>query len=177
MSPTGYFDLGYITRTHGNDGKVYVKFDVDDPTYYQELESVFFDMENKPVPFFIEYLRFTSNGILAKFEDIDDRETAQSYTGVKLLLTDDFLPEVPKDGYFYHELIGCTLIDQQGAENLEIGEIQLIYDQTAQILLGVLRNGKECMVPLVDEFEPHFDRESKKLFMKLPEGLIEAFDE
>lgn len=170
METDQFYEIGRITRVHGNDGKVYVKLDVDDPSEYLELESVFFDLENKPVPFFIEYLRITPSGLLVKFEDINDREEAERYTGTTLLLPTEVLPELKGDKFYYHDLINVELHDRNSGM---VGIIELIYDQTSQVLLGIDNKGRELLVPLVDEYEPFFDRENNRLDMSLPEGLAD----
>ncbi len=168
MGDDQFFKIGHISRVHGNDGKVYIKLDVDDPEQYDELESVFLELENKPVPFFIEYIRHTPNGPLIKFEDIDDRDEAMRFVGASLLLPLDVLPELSDGKFYYHELIGAELFDKVEGK---VGTIQLIYDQTSQVLLGVERKGVEVLIPLVDEFEPFFYRDKNILEMILPEGL------
>ncbi len=170
MENDQFFRIGHISRVHGNDGKVYVKLDVDDGSTYENLESVFLELENKPVPFFIESFRWTPNGPLIKFEDFIDREDAMRYLGTSLLLPIEELKPLEKGKFYFHELISCELIDSNSGT---IGEIELIYDQTSQILLGVNHKGKEVLIPLVDEYNPVFDRESKTLKMDLPEGLID----
>lgn len=168
MESDQFFKIGHISRVHGNDGKVYVKLDVDEPQQYEELESVFLELENKPVPFFIEYIRQTPNGPLVKFEDIEDRDEAMIYIGASLLLPLDLLPKLSDGKFYFHELIGAQLVDRnEGA----LGFIQLIYDQTSQLLLGVEKNGKEILIPMVDDFEPYFLREENILEMSLPQGL------
>jgi 16S rRNA processing protein RimM len=173
MSLGQFYKIGHISRAHGNDGKVYIQLDVDNPAEYQNLESVFFEMENKPVPFFIEFIKWSSSAYLVKFEEINNRDEAQSYTGTSLLLPLSSLPKLKENSFFYHELIDCKLMDQ---DMNEIGLIKLIYDQTSQILLGIERNGKEVLIPLVDEFSPEFSKENKTLKMTLPEGLIDLQD-
>lgn len=174
MENDQFFKIGHISRVHGNDGKVYVHLDVDDPEPYLELESVFLDLENKPVPFFVEYTRFTPNGLLVKFEDIDDREEASRFVGAGLMLPLDALPELSDGKFYFHELIGTTLMDQH---DQEIGKVDLIYDQTSQILLGVIRNGREILIPMADEFKPDLNRENRILRMKIPDGLLDIYDE
>lgn len=173
MDSGQFFKIGHISRVHGNDGKVYIKLDVDQPGHYEEMESVFLDLENKPVPFFIEYIRQTPNGPLIKFEDIHDRDEAQRFVGASLLLPIDELPDLDNGRFYFHELIGAQLFDRKEGT---IGTIQLIYDQTSQILLGVDKNGAEILVPLVDEFEPYFQRKKNVLEMNLPEGLSNIND-
>ena len=170
MATDQFYKIGHISRVHGNDGKVYIKLDVDNPADYSELESVFFEMENKPVPFFVEYSRQTPNGPLLKFDDINDREEAEGYVGTSLLLPIEVLPKLSDGKFYFHELIGALLIDKsKGA----LGEIKLIYDQTSQILLGVEKNGTEYLVPLVEAFNPFFKRNDNQLEMDLPDGIVE----
>jgi 16S rRNA processing protein RimM len=172
MERDQFFTLGYISKVHGNNGRVLVKFDVDDVESYVELESVFFDLEAKLVPFFVESLQFTNQGALIKFEDLEDRDSASRYVGTSLLLPAEVLPDLGEDKYYFHELVGMQVSDQNGQE---IGLIDAVYDQTSQILLGIISEGKEVLVPLVDEFVLHLDKPEKKIKLQIPDGLLDIY--
>jgi 16S rRNA processing protein RimM len=47
------FELGYITKSFGLKGQVNAVFDVDVPLMYRELESVFIELNEVLVPFFL----------------------------------------------------------------------------------------------------------------------------
>ena len=54
MTKNECFNLGYISRRVGNHGELAFILDVDTPARYQKLESVFVDLNNSLVPFFIK---------------------------------------------------------------------------------------------------------------------------
>ena len=47
MKKEDCYELGYISKTKGLDGEVYVQLDVDEPEDYQNLESLFVRNQEK----------------------------------------------------------------------------------------------------------------------------------
>ena len=56
-----------------------------------------------------------------------------------------------------------------------IGPIQIVYDLETQDLLGVTHKGKEILIPIQDEIILKVDKAAKKVFCRLPEGLLEIY--
>ena len=71
------YQLGHVIKTHGLKGEVNIFLDVDHPSEYQELGSVFVEINQKLVPFFIESIQLKGNKALVKFEDVDSLEEAE----------------------------------------------------------------------------------------------------
>lgn len=166
------YQVGYITKLHGLQGEVTAFFDVDNPAEYENLESVFVDINNKLVPFFIETLEVTPKKIILKFEDIDSPEAAEELLGRELYLPLTALPPLSGNAFYYHEIIGFTVID---AEFGELGPVKEVYTQSHQDLLACEHKGREVLFPLTDELIERLDREKQELHVRLPEGLIQLY--
>ena len=54
MDKKDCFNLGYIAKRVGNHGELGFVLDVDNGSKYQKLESVFIELNNSLVPFFIK---------------------------------------------------------------------------------------------------------------------------
>ena len=65
------FYLGKIVKKYSFKGEVVIKLDTDEPELYQKMESVFVDIGNNLIPFFIEKsLLQKGNQLRTRFQDL-----------------------------------------------------------------------------------------------------------
>jgi len=167
------FYLGRIVRKHSFKGEVVIKLDTDEPELYQEMESVFVNLGNNLIPFFIkESLLQKGNQLRVCFENINSEEDANSILKAGIYLPLDLLPKLTGNQFYFHEVIGFTIEDQNyGA----IGTITGINDTTAQPLFEVENGTTQILIPMIDEFIIKIDRPSNTVIVKTPEGLIDMY--
>lgn len=167
------FYLGKIAKKFSFKGEVLVYLDTDEPELYENMESVFVDLNKNLVPFFIENSSLHKNDFLrVKFEDVDTEEDADAIMGCELYLPLSFLPKLEGNQFYYHEVIGFEVEDQRLGV---VGKIVSINDSTAQPLFEVLNGSIEMLIPMIDQFLVKIDRINKKVIMNLPEGLVEMY--
>lgn len=167
------FYLGKIAKKFSFKGEVLVYLDTDEPELYENMESVFVELNKNLVPFFIENSSLHKNDFLrVKFEDVDTEEDADAIMGCELYLPLSFLPKLEGNQFYYHEVIGFEVEDQRLGV---VGKIVSINDSTAQPLFEVLNGNVEMLIPMIDQFLIKVDRENKKIIMNLPEGLVEMY--
>ncbi|MBT0809788.1 16S rRNA processing protein RimM [Litoribacter ruber] len=173
MNKDNCFQIGYISKVHGLHGEVTVKLDVDDPSQYEDLGHVFLEQKGRLVPYFLEHFVYQTGGkVLAKFEEYDDVNAAGTLVGAGIFLPLNVLPELEDDQYYYHELIGFTVIDENHGE---LGEIKVLYDLQTQDLIGLDYKGKEVLIPIQDGIITKVDKAEKKVYCHLPEGLLDIY--
>lgn len=137
------------------------------------MESVFVEINNHLVPFFIVESRLHKNEFLrVKFEDIDSEEAAEKILGHALYLPLTALPKLEGDKFYFHEVIGFTAEDQRLGD---IGTIVGINDSSAQPLFEIKKGDIEILVPMIDQFIVKVDRENKKIVLNTPEGLVDLY--
>jgi 16S rRNA processing protein RimM len=167
------FYLGKIAKKFSFKGEVLIYLDTDEPGLYENMESVFVELHNHLVPFFIEKSSLHKNDFLrVKFEDVDSEDAADEIMGCELYLPLSFLPKLEGNKFYFHEVIGFQIEDQRLGI---VGTIVSINDSTAQPLFEVLHDEKEIFIPMIDQFLLQIDRENKKVIMDLPEGLVEIY--
>lgn len=166
------FELGNIIKPHGMKGEVAAILDVDNPSYYQNLESVFVDIDGKLIPFFIEKLSLNKELVIIKFEDIDSIDHTERVMGCPLYLPLSALPPLPENRFYFHEIIGFQVID---AEEGVIGFIKEVYQITQQDILAVDHHGQEVLIPLHDDFIVKVDKTQKEMHLNLPSGLLKVY--
>jgi 16S rRNA processing protein RimM len=173
MNKDDFYYLGKIHKTHGNKGQVIVQLDVDDPEKYIELESVYLDLHGERIPFFIATLELKHNRkALIQFQDFETIEDAESLAGLEMYLPITDLPALKGNQFYYHEIIGFRVSDQQHGE---IGVIEDVLDLPHQSLFQIRFGDKEILIPVVDEVILKVDKTNKLLLIRAPEGLIEIY--
>ncbi|MBT8287392.1 MAG: 16S rRNA processing protein RimM [Flavobacteriaceae bacterium] len=173
MKKEDCFYLGKIVKKYSFKGELLAKLDTDEPALYEKLDAVFVLLRRDFIPFFIESSQLHKSDLLRlKFEDVNTGEEADRLIGSELYLPLELLPALEGDKFYYHEVIGFTVID---ASFGEIGTIRSINDTTAQALFVIERNGTEILIPMNDEFISKVDRDNKTIAVTTPEGLIDLY--
>lgn len=165
------FFLGKIVKKYSFKGELILRLDTDEPEIYENLNAIFIDMGKDLVPFFIENKVIQKgNHFRIRLEDIDSEREAESLLKKEVYLPLDMLPKLSDDQFYYHQVIGYQLND----ENIgKIGQIESINDATAQALFVVKNENQEILIPMVDDFILKIDHQKKTVFVKTPEGLID----
>lgn len=167
------FYLGKIVKKHSFKGEVVIKLDTDEPEQYRNLESVFVDLGNNLVPFFIEKSSLSKGTMFrVQFEDVYSEEDAEAILRSGVYLPLSLLPKLEGNKFYYHEVIGFSVVDEAHGV---IGEITHINDRAAQPLFEIKSGDKEVFIPMIDDFIQKVDRENKQILVKTPEGLIDLY--
>ncbi|RUA32311.1 MAG: 16S rRNA processing protein RimM [Bacteroidetes bacterium] len=173
MDKSDFYYLGKITKLFGYKGELVFFFDVDDITEYRGLDAVFIDVNGDLIPFMIEKLRLhQGNTAIVRIQDVHDIDEAQRLVNSELYLPLSTLPKLDGNKFYYHEIIGYTVID---ADAGEVGIVEEVNDQTAQALLIIKDGYKEILFPIVDELIDKLDREKKIIYVHFPEGLLDLY--
>lgn len=149
-------------------------FDVDDIEKYANLEAVFINMQDELVPFAIKNINLKSGkSAIVQLEDITDEESAIALIGQELYLPLSFLPKLEGNRFYYHEVIGFSVVD----ENIgQLGTVKQILDQSSQAILVIEHNtGKEILVPINDDIIKSVDRKNKVIKVITPTGLVDIY--
>ncbi len=167
------FYLGKIVTKYSFKGEVVIKLDTDEPELYKEMESVYVEFGSNLVPFFIEKSSLhKGNQLRVQFEDIYSEEAADSILKCGIYLPLNLLPKLTGNKFYFHEVIGFTVVD---ANFGEVGQIVHINDKAAQPLFEIDREGTEVFIPMIDDFIKKVDREKKIIEVETPQGLIDLY--
>lgn len=170
------FYLGYISKAIGNKGELAFKLDVDSPSSYEGLDAVFIQMQKQDkqlVPFFIEESKIQNNQLLrCKIEGVDNQADAKSLIGKSLFLPIEALPKLEGNQFYFHEIIGFEVIDQ---ERGSIGKVDKVLEFSTSNLLSIPHANTEILIPINDETIVEVNRDQKTLKVKTTEGLIDLY--
>ena len=163
--------VGFIQKPHGINGELVIRFQEQFYDTLEGVKTIFLDIENLLVPFFIEDdgLRFrTGESAIIKLEWIDNEEQARDLAGCSVFVDSELLKS--NDSFFdVFMLKGFLLIDQR---KNQIGTITSISNFSGNIILELVYLNKEIMIPFNEDFLIHFDPDNQIIALNLPDGLL-----
>lgn len=171
MNISDCYYLGKVTKPWGVKGQMVFFFDVDTPEDYAQLDSAFVEVKGKLVPHFFHVDSMNGNKAVVTFEEIGPEQSA-ALAGHELYLPLDLLPKLEGNKFYFHEVLGFSVIDDEYGD---IGTLEQVIDYPAQPLFQIMKNGVEILVPVIDEVIKQVDREQKILYISAPKGLIELY--
>jgi len=173
MKQDELFHMGKIVRTFGTKGEVVFQINNEILAHIKKLESVFVEINENLVPFFIELNQpKPKNQALIKFMDVDSTEDASLLAGCDIFIPIALMPKQKGTQLYSNEIEGYTVID---ANRGETGTVRTVLEMPQQSLLAIDFNGKEILIPIVDEIVKKIDRKKKEIYIEAPEGLIELY--
>ena len=166
-----YYYLGHITKPFGIKGQLCCYFDTDEPEKYANLDAVFIDLDDETLPYLIEDIQYRgANTFVIKFADVDEEE-AKGLVKAELYLPLSELPPLTGNKFYFHEVIGFKVIDE---EKGEVGTCQDFIDISHHPIMQIDHDGVEELNPANDEIFKKEDRENKTIYIQAPEGLIDV---
>lgn len=164
------FKIGYLLKPHGIKGEIVARLEEEMPD--SSVPYFVCEMEGIYVPFFVESLRNkSSDSILIKFERVENEKAAKKFAGKVLYFPCKYLPEEYEASFSWSKYTGYEVEDRNVGV---LGTLAFVDDTTLNLLLGVSsRDGKEFLVPAVDDFIEEIDEEKKKILLSLPHGLLD----
>jgi 16S rRNA processing protein RimM len=173
MKKEDCFYLGKIVKKYSFKGEVLLKLDTDQPELYEYLDALFLDINNSLIPYFIEKSQLHKSNLLRlKFEDVSTEIDAEQLLKKEVYLPLALLPKLEGNAFYYHEIIGFHIVDENFGS---VGLISGVNDSSAQVLFEIDRNGIEILIPLNDDIISSIDRTNKTVTVNTPPGLIELY--
>lgn len=152
--------VGKTTKTVGLKGEIKLYVLEPDlleigPTYYLGDRA-----------YSLEKVRFTKSAAIIKFKGIDTIEEARRHLQKELTRKKEDV-ELEEDEFFYSDLLGVKVFDQEGRP---LGEVIDILQPSIQSIY-VIRGEKDFLLPGVKEFILSIDMEKREMIVSLIEGL------
>ncbi len=169
MDKNEHFYLGTISRKFSFKGEVVLQINPDLTDLPDDLKSVFVDVQQKRIPFFIEFTKaHKKNSIRIKFEDIHTEEEAN-----QLVKRDVYIPKSELDldeAFSLKDLIGFSAYDENDDF---IGEIINLNTSTPQAFFELTSARGPVLIPVNEDWILEIDEENKSIYLELPEGLLD----
>lgn len=168
-----YIHIGKLVAVFGVKGELILKHSLGKKSNLKEATAIFVEeTKGSYIPYFLEIAKAKDEEeTFIKLEGVDSKEAAARFTAKPVWLLDaDFRQLAGKDAPI--SLLGYEVITDED-ENL--GPIEEVIEQPHQVLLRVTLEGNEALIPLHAETLDKIDRVSQKVYVTLPDGLLDIY--
>lgn len=165
-------NIGKVKDAHGLKGELYILLFTDEFSWFKKIEKFcLINIKNNEVlNLTVERLKPHKDGIIIKPREFNDRNQTEAVKGFLFSIDESFFVSEPGEDIFLGELLGFSVWEKSNF----LGEVSGFFDNGAQDLLQIKKVEMEFEVPFVEEFIEEVDFETKKIKVRLPEGLIEV---
>lgn len=175
-----FITIGKITKPVGLKGYVKVLSLTDFPDRFKSLKSIklFNEKENKILinkfsgseDFYIKDVVIERDYVKMLFDKFDEINAAGNLAGCLLILEESKRKKLEKDRYYYYELIGLDVINNEK----NIGKIVSVENYGGQDLFKIKMTdtNKDVLIPYVNEFIIKIDIEKKYIEIEVIDGML-----
>ena len=134
VSTNNLMKIGQLKKPYGIKGWLWVFSDTDDRTAIFKMQPWYMKTATGMKPLTVKAWREQGAGIVAQFEQVPDRNVAETMNGVTLWVEQDVLPETGEDEYYWSDLIGVQVFNE---EDEYLGDITEMFETGAHDIMRV----------------------------------------
>ncbi len=161
--------IGTVQKPFGLKGELKIRIQTD---FVEERFSVgnqvYINLNGVEVQRKIESVRKHQGSLLVKFEGLDSLTEVEHYHRALIQIDQDEMHDLDQDEYYFIDLIHCEVYVDQ---NL-IGTVKEVMDMPAHPVLRIKTNDTDVLIPFVESFIVNVDLDSKRIDVKMMEGLF-----
>jgi 16S rRNA processing protein RimM len=191
QSTPAWIVLAHLLRPQGRKGELLAELFTDFPERFHDQRRVFLAAPNfngeeagaraaEVAAFWLPVGR-NEGRVVLQFAGIDTISDAERIAGLDVIIPREERLSLEDESVYISELIGCTVYDGQKQIGV-VDDVQFAMtadggrrlDDAAPLLAVASVEGDEILIPFAKAFLVRVDTESKRIEMKLPEGLIEV---
>lgn len=163
--------IGVISNTHGIKGEVKVFPTTDDPKRFKLLKTVILDTGKENIELEVQSVRFFKNLVILKFKGIDNINEIEKYKGKDLLVSREDAVPLEENEYFIYDIIGADVVTEEGDVLGVLTEV--LTTGANDVYVVETKEGKELLLPVIDDCILDIDIDGKKVVAKLMPGLVD----
>lgn len=168
-----YLEVGKIVNTQGIKGEVRVMSLTDAPEerYQKGAKLTVFLKDQEPIELTVASHRKHKNFDLLSFEGYPSINDVEVFRDSILMVPKTELSKVNEDEYYYYEIIGLSVYEENGEK---LGEVKEILSPGANDVWVIQRKGKaDALIPFISSVVKKIDLENQKAYVEIPEGLLD----
>ncbi|MGI6204173.1 MAG: ribosome maturation factor RimM [Anaerovoracaceae bacterium] len=160
-------EIGKVSAPVAMKGEIKILSYSEEPDRFETIDRIVIG-ENEHE---IESVRYKGAAPIIKVSGIDDRDASEAAKGKTVYMYAEDLPEPAEDEFYVRDMIGASVVREDGSE---VGTLRDISGASGQDIYIVGREGKkDLLIPGVKEFIREVDTENKRVTVRLIEGLEE----
>ena len=168
-----FLTIGLVAGAHGLRGELKVAVLTDDPQRFGLLDRVFVGQEDEsPVARAIEGFRLHKGRALLRLEGCYDRTAAEALRGYLVQIPSEEALPLEEGEYYEHQILGLEVWTASGEYLGELVEIIYTGANDVYVVQPADANGKDILVPALEDVVLDVDPDAGRLVVELPEGLL-----
>lgn len=167
-----YINIGKIVVAFGISGELVLKHALGKKIVFKTGDVIFIEEQKASyLPYFIQSSKpKDTEETNIQIEGFDTREKAQKLVRKQVWLAEqDFRKLAAKNSTI--GLIDYSLVDN----GKTLGKITEVIEQPHQVLLQIIIDEKEVLIPLHDETLININHKKKEVHVVLPDGLLDVY--
>lgn len=164
-----WIEAGAVTRAHGIRGEVVVdlKSDLLD-LIVDEMKVRITSPGGDESLRTIERARQHKGRLVVKLVGVDTRDDAEALRGHTFWLTRGQVGALPEGRYFVQDILGIDVFTDDGEH---LGVVEEVLNMPASDIYVVRGEGREILLPVIDEVVLDVDIAGRKMVVHLMEGM------
>ncbi|WP_028782764.1 ribosome maturation factor RimM [Thalassobacillus devorans] len=166
------YNVGKVINTHGIKGEVKVMRITDFDERFQPGEPLYWMKDGgKPEKLIVSGHRNHKGFDLLTFEGLPTINDVEHLKGGILQIREEQLSDLEEGEFYFHEIIGCRVILEDGTE---LGKVKEILTPGANDVWVVEREGKpDALIPYIEDVVKKVDLEEERIVIDPIEGLLD----
>jgi 16S rRNA processing protein RimM len=156
--PNNFLVIARIISPQGNKGEVKAELVTAFPERFSSTDVVFVGPERRRYE--LEGHRFMDGAVVLKLRGVDNISLAESLRGLLVEVPEEVAVELPEGHYFWHQILGLKVMDQQGET---LGKVEDILETGSNDVYVVRGPKGELLIPAIKQVVKSID---------LPAGTI-----
>lgn len=157
--------LGTLSKPHGYKGQMVLIAENSLPENFEDWESVFVEIDGLLVPFLFDDVNHShTDSAIVHFEDYDNIDLIGELVHAKVYAPLTNFRKKRNRSFDISDLEGYMVTDHQSGD---LGIVEEILDYNQNVLLRILKNGKEILIPAIEPIIDSIDKR-KKSFSSTP---------
>ena len=133
--------VGKLGSTYGIRGWLRIYSSTEQAESIFDYQPWFLTIKGEWQSIELENWRYHNHEIIVKLKGVDDRETAQILANVEIGVDLSVFPELEEGDYYWHDLIGCTVVNLEG---YTMGTVTEMMETGSNDVLVVKANTKDA---------------------------------
>jgi 16S rRNA processing protein RimM len=160
--------VGLISRAHGVRGEVSVQPLSEVEARFQAGSVLLLGPAGQK-PLTVKSARPHRHRLLVKFEEVGDREAAESLRGRVLLVRKQDAPPLSPDRYWVHQVVGIEVVTESGRS---LGKVREVLHNPANDVWLVEDCGREILIPALRDVVADVDPAARRAVIRETPGLL-----
>ena len=158
--------VGRVIRAHGSDGAIRIQTYSDNPGRFQVGSNLTVAGRTRVIS---EFRMLPGGYALLRLDGLENRDAVRPLAGQWIVALDEPVPDLPPGEYYHYQLVGLTVVTDQGEELGALHEVLVTGSNDVYVVRSV--SGDEILLPAVSQVIKQVDLSAGRMLVHLINGL------